>query len=80
MHLVLFQETTNDLSLSDDDRRQYDRQYRPDNDKDPYVDLLIGDSNHTRPVDQYIHTPVEYSIHHVPPPWFDMVLLMDQIL
>ena len=80
MHLVLFQEATNDLSLSDDDDSQHDRQYRPDDDKDPHVDLLVGNAQNACRVDQYIYTPVEYSIHHVPPPWFDVILLMDQIL
>ena len=62
------QQLTNSLLLPDNYDDKYKGQNRPDDDKDPDVDFLVGDSKYICPVHQHSHTPVENLVHHFLPP------------
>jgi len=53
--------------LPDDNCNKHNRQYWPDDDEDPNVDLFIRDAKYVRPIYQHIYTPVEDLIHHFLP-------------
>jgi hypothetical protein len=50
--------------LHDDNADQENGQDGPDDNKDPDVDLLIGNAKDLGPVHQHVHTPIEDLIHH----------------
>jgi hypothetical protein len=54
--------------LRDNNAKQDNSQYWPDDDEDPNVDLLVSDSEYPCPIDQYIYTPIKDLIHHFLPP------------
>jgi hypothetical protein len=64
LYLMGLGELTDPLPLPDDDHGHDDRQDRPDDHKDPYVNFLVGNAKDIRPVDQDSHTPIENLIHH----------------
>src|SRR5687768_12699810 len=64
LYLISPGKLTDSLPLSDDDPGHHDRQDRPDDHKDPDVDLLVGDAKDGRPVDQHPYAPIENLIHH----------------
>jgi len=59
----------NSLLLPNDDNNKRNRQYWPDDDEDPDIDLFISDAKYIRPIYQNIYTPVEDLIHHLRPPF-----------
>lgn len=50
--------------LQENNADQDDGQDGPEDDKDPDVDLLVGDAQDACPINQHIHAPVEDLIHH----------------
>lgn len=52
----------------DDNADQENGQDRPNDDKNPDVELFVRDSKYAGPIDQHIHAPIEDLIHHVHPP------------
>jgi hypothetical protein len=48
---------------------QQNGQERPDNDKDPDVDLFICDAKYIGPVDQDVHAPIEDLVHYALAPF-----------
>jgi hypothetical protein len=55
------------LKKNNDDQKN--RQERPNDHKDPDVDLFIGNSQYACPIDQDSNTPIEDLIHHFLPPF-----------
>jgi hypothetical protein len=50
--------------LHQDNAKQSNRQYGPDDDKGPDLGFPAGNSKNVRPIDQHTYTPIKDLIYH----------------
>jgi translation initiation factor 1 len=74
-----FRQFSDQPVLQNNNADQEKGQNGPDDDKDPDVDLLIGDAKDSRPVHQHIHTPIENLIHPASCSCIDIQILYTSI-